>query len=261
MKESNTEFQGRRLYIMLPAYNEEKALPLLFDEIKKLPENLRIKVVVIDDGSSDTTYSICDGAREYLDIFVIRHEVNKGLGKTMYDGMKWLSEQDINDKTKKEGEPVAITLDADNTQPIEKIPDLLGKIDEGYDLVIASRFQKGARVTGLNTYRRFLSWVASFIFRILFPNGARDYTCGYRAYRLSTIKLAFEKYGENFINQPGFDCMADILIKIGFLEVNIGEIPFFLHYERKPTGSKMKVLRTIYHTLSILIKRRFGNMS
>ncbi len=244
---------------MLPAYNEEVALPLLFEEILKLPKELRIRVVVVDDGSSDSTASVCEEAGQRLDLILLRHERNMGLGVTMKDGFRWLSEQK-EDAQEGEGEVVVVTLDADNTQPIDRIPLLLKRIDEGYDLVIASRFREGSGVSGLSTYRNMLSTIASWLLRLLFPCGARDFTCCYRAYRLSLIKKGFEHYGNDFINQQGFNSMADILIKLSLLKIRVAEVPFVLHYERKPTHSKMKIISTIIGTLTMVLRRRLGIM-
>jgi len=129
---------------------------------------------------------------------------------------------------------------------------------EGYDVVIASRYQKGARVYGLSWYREFLSLGAAYIFRIFMPTkGVRDFTCGYRAYRAIVIKNAFRKFGDKFIDQQGFQAMVDIILRLRTMDVIFGEVPFILRYDMKQGASKMNVKSTIIKTLKLIWKRKF----
>ena len=58
-----------------------------------------------------------------------------------------------------------------------------------------------------------LSFAVRLLFKIVFPiRGVRDYTCGYRAYRGTVLREAFDRYGDDFINEEGFRCKGDILI-------------------------------------------------
>jgi len=87
---------------------------------------------------------------------------------------------------------------------------------------------------------------ASLLFRALFPiPGVRDYTCGYRAYRGAILQRAFATYRDQFIEESGFTCMAEILIKLRRLSVRAGEVPLILRYDLKSGTTKMKVTRTI----------------
>jgi dolichol-phosphate mannosyltransferase len=107
--------------------------------------------------------------------------------------------------------------------------------------------------------RRFLSYTASLLFRIVFPiKGVRDFTCGYRAYRASVLRQALSRYRREFVNQEGFQCMVDILLKLSRMHLRFEEVPIVLRYDRKGGKSKMKVVRTIYTTLTLLLKRRLG---
>jgi dolichol-phosphate mannosyltransferase len=135
---------------------------------------------------------------------------------------------------------------------------MVQKILEGHDIVIASRFRKGARVIGLHWMRKCLSIGASLMMRIVFPmEGVRDYTCGFRAYRAELLRKAFEVYGESFIDQRGFQCMSDILIKLRRFNPVAGEVPMILRYDFKKGSSSMKVGRTVIQTLRLVLVRRF----
>lgn len=132
-------------------------------------------------------------------------------------------------------------------------------IQEGFDVVIASRYQPGSRVLGVPWFRRIMSFSASWLFRILFPTpGVRDFTCGYRAYRAGALRKAIDHYGPSFVDQTGFQCMVDIILKLRTMDVIFGEVPMLLRYDLKGGGSKMRVYKTAKSTLLLLVKRRMG---
>jgi dolichol-phosphate mannosyltransferase len=134
-------------------------------------------------------------------------------------------------------------------------------IEEGNDVVVASRYAPGGRVLGVPGNRQILSWGASTLFRLVYPiTGVRDYTCGYRAYRAGLLRKAFARWGNDFVEESGFSCMVDILLKLDRLGAVITEAPLILRYDRKPGKSKMNVGRTMLQTLRILGRHRFGRV-
>ena len=158
------------------------------------------------------------------------------------------------------GDDVIVTMDADDTHTPAAIAQMLALIDAGYDVVVASRYQPGSRVVGVPPLRRFMSDAASLLFRVVFPiKGVRDFTCGYRAYRSSVLRQAVERYRQEFINQDGFQCMVDILLKLSRMKLRFAEVPLILRYDKKEGKSKMKVFRTALRTLALLLKRRLGS--
>jgi len=244
----------RTLYIVLPAYNEEESIGKLLDRIEYYLEDSGIenyKIVVVNDGSKDRTQEILLDYQKKLPLEIVLHEVNKGLGPTIRDGLLYASQAaDDND--------IIITMDADDTHTPGLIYRMVNTMREGYDVVIASRYQKGARVYGLSWYREFLSLGAAYIFRIFMPTkGVRDFTCGYRAYRASAIKKAFAKFGDKFIDQQGFQAMVDIILRLRTMDLIFGEVPFILRYDMKQGASKMNVKSTIIKTLKLIWKRKF----
>lgn len=150
-------------------------------------------------------------------------------------------------------------MDADDTHAPSGIIGLVSGIDRGHDVFIASRYQEGAVVVGVPWSRRFLSYAASLLFRTIFPiRGVRDFTCGYRAYRADVLRQAALRYRQDFVNQDGFQCMVDVLLKLSRMNLRFGEAPLILRYDRKGGKSKMKVFRTVRKTLVLLLKRRIG---
>ena len=243
------------LIVALPAYNEEEALPPLLDmfitlQAGQLPE---IHMLIVDDGSADSTASVVQRYHEQHPwIELVQHERNMGLSQAIRTGFKAALER---------AQPgdVIVTLDADNTQPPETIPSMLARLDEGVDVVIASRFRPGAEVHGVPPLRRLYSRVMSILFQIAFPvKGVRDYSCGFRAYRAEALQLAHDVYGDEFITEQGFACMVEILFQLKHLKtIKFGEVPFILRYDQKPTETKMRVGRTITDTLTLALRHRF----
>lgn len=241
--------------VVLPAYNEADSIGLLLSRIDDLmkKKHYPIRVIVVDDGSKDNT---AKNARAVMpEAVVISHEVNKGLGEAIKTGL--LAALDVSSD-----KDVIVTMDSDDSHAPALIGKMVDKIDEGCDVVIASRYLPESRVVGVAYYRRLLSDGASFLFRAMYPiDGVRDYTCGYRAYRTVVLKQAFDRWGNEFVNQTGFSVMVDILLKLSRLNIVFAEVPIILRYDRKPGASKMNVRKTVVQTLNLLIKHRFGKMN
>ncbi len=240
---------GRLVWVALPAYNEQGSIGPLIDRIRKTDSAYRI--LVVDDGSTDRTAAEIRERNGDGSILVYPNDRNRGLGYTIQRCLGLALEQTGADD-------VVVTMDGDNTHDPALIPEMLRQIDAGADLVIASRYQPGARIIGLSRSRERMSQAASWLFRFLFPlPGIRDYTCGYRAYRAALLRKIRAEFG-CFTTESGFTCMADILLRARRVGFNGTEVPLCLEYNLKATGSKMRVARTVRRTLVILLRRRFG---
>lgn len=243
--------------VVLPAYNEAESLKSLLPElIKSLKgQEKESHIYVVDDGSTDNTagqvrkISSTKLRQRRGKLTLIRHERNLGLSEAINSGLRRALKDSENDD-------IIVTMDADNSHLPGLINRMVRLIEEGNDVVISSRFAAGARVRGVPLGRRILSRVASFLFRFLFPiRGVKDYTCGYRAYKVSLLKKAMAKYGKSFIDQKGFSCMVDILLKLRELDPIITEVPMILRYDLKPGKSKMNVGKTVIETLNLIVRR------
>ena len=250
----SVRFRASKVFMALPAFNEEAALPELLERIGEAfaDSGIPYEVVIVDDGSSDDTAKIASQMSFQMPIHLVQHEKNQGLGVTLRDGLR--------EAVDRAGErDIIVTMDADNTHPPGLIDRMVQMIHEGCDVVIASRFQPGARVMGVPIERHFLSIGARLLFTFLFPTkGVRDYTSGYRAYRASVIRAAFAQHGDNFVGETGFSCMADVLLKLRSQGAMFGEAPLRLRYDQKGGESKMRVFRTIWLTLKLLGRHRIG---
>lgn len=241
------------LSIVLPAYNEERTLQSLLEGIRKTLEQFHIdgRVIVVNDGSTDRTGEV---ARSFAGVPLehIEWHPNRGLAEALKQGLARAI------RNSQQGDAI-ITMDADNSHPPELIPEMISKLKEGNDVVIASRYQKGSEVRGVPAFRRVLSHGASNLFRLLVPiRGVRDYTAGYRIYDATFLKQVFERFGDQVIQQDGFGCTLELLLKIHALKPTISEVPLILRYDLKQSESKMRIWPTIKGTLGLLGRHSFG---
>lgn len=239
-----------KVILVLPAFNEEQNLGLVLDDCARVSRDAgyRLRIVLVDDGSTDATGAIARTWAIEGPLELIVHPVNQGLGKTIHDGLKRAAELAGPDD-------VIVTMDADNTQPVPLIPQMLEAVGRGYDIVIASRFRPGAKVIGLSMVRRGLTILSSLLYRSIRPiPGVRDYSCGFRAYRGRLVQQAFTVYDGRFVTETGFTCMAEILVKLGALSPIVKEVPMILRYDRKKGASKMPVARTVGRSLHLLLR-------
>ncbi len=224
--------------VMMPAYNEERDLPGLLERTRAALDGwAHYRVLIVDDGSRDRTAEIALDAAQRMPVELIRHPHNMGLGAAIRTGLKAAAQAD----------GVVVTMDADNSQGPELIATMLAKIEDGADVVIASRFQPGSQEVGVPPHRKFLSHLSSAGVRVLAPYpGARDYTCGYRVYRAEVLRRLIDRYGDHFVRENGFSCMLEILLNLRRIRARVAEVPLVLRYDLKEGASKMRILRTMW---------------
>ena len=227
----------RTVLILLPAYNEERSLPVLLPKIAAAmsQDAIFFRLIVLNDGSIDRTAEILAEQVKTLPLEVISHHLNRGLGETVRDLFEYAAKEAGADD-------VIVRMDCDDTHGPEVILHMLNALDCGFDVAIASRYELGGGQHGVGAYRAFISWCANVYMKLVFPiAGVRDYTSGFRAYRASVIQRAISRYGNDFIQLKGlgFTCTLEKLIKLHMLGARFGEVPFVLHYDRKQSASKM----------------------
>ena len=121
----------KKISIIIPAYNEEEALPLLYDRLKKLMEDMKnyeFEILFVNDGSKDKTIEIIKEFRS-KDERICYVDFSRNFGKeiAMIAGLDYAT-----------GDCV-IFMDADLQDPPELIPELVKYWEEGYDDVYAKR--------------------------------------------------------------------------------------------------------------------------
>ncbi|MCP5539157.1 MAG: glycosyltransferase family 2 protein [Akkermansiaceae bacterium] len=241
-----------RAFLVLPAYNEAESLPSLFRRLAATDflTRLDVTVCVVDDGSADDTAAIAEAGFPGLKVKLFKHPKNMGLGQAMQTGIAEATQLAWEDD-------VVIAMDADDTHDVNLIPDLVSAIQDGADIAIASRFVEGGCDKTAPPFRRLLSRGASVVFKTVFPlKNVRDFTCGYRAYRVSLLKKANRHWGERLVEESGFACMMELLLKLRHWSPVIAEVPMVLRYDRKESASKLKLFRTLGQYLKLALRDR-----
>jgi dolichol-phosphate mannosyltransferase len=240
------------IYILLPAYNEEHALPELAIKIDHVMRQMAsaYRIVVVNDGSRDRTAEIAGQLREDYPIDLITHKYNRGLGETIRDGMEYVAE------VASPGD-IVVRMDCDDTHDPAYIPLMVEKIKQGYEVVITSRYAPGGGQIGVDWYRRTISRIANLLMKVCFPvPGVWEYTCGFRAYRAALIQDAMDIFGNRFVDLKGmgFTGTVEKIIKCKMMGARMVEVPFVLRYDRKMSSSKVVTSLTTLGYLTLIAK-------
>ena len=242
-----------RVWLVLPAYNEGANLAPLLANVRQLgveAPRLDVRVVVVDDGSKDDTGEVAQRESKGMQLELLSNGQNRGLAYTFKRGVMAAVQQ-------AEAADVIVCMDADNSHLPEQIPLMVSEIGRGYDVVVASRYRRGAVVKGVPWSRRVLSRGMSVLFQAIYPvKGVRDYSCGYRAYRAGFLQNAMASQGEDLFAQEGFACMVGILLHLSREKGKFTEIPLVLRYDQKLGASKMPVGDTVKRTFALLARER-----
>jgi len=163
------------LSVVIPAYNEEENVPILYEKLKKVLDSIGedYEIIFVDDGSTDGTYQkLKQLAERDSRLKVIRFKRNYGQTAAMSAGFEHAKGD------------VIITLDADLQNDPEDIPLLLEKLEEGYHVV--SGWRKDRKDPFLS--RRLPSMVANWLISKITGVHLHDYGCTLKAYRAEVVK-------------------------------------------------------------------------
>ena len=240
------------MHVVLPAYNEAANLPPLLAKLDAALGALGRpqRVLVVDDGSGDDSAAVATAHAGGLTLEILRHADNQGLGSALRDGLLHVLRDAADDDA-------VVVMDADDSHPPALIAALLAQLDAGFDVAIASRFRRGARLVGIPPLRRLLARVASVLLGAVAPvPGVRDATGGFRAYRVAALRRAAAARGGTLIGVDGFACMVDLLLALHASGARCCEVPIELRYDQKRGASKLPVWPTVRDTLRIAWQRR-----
>ena len=156
---------------------------------------------------------------------------------------------------------VMFIMDCDDTHHPRQFPAMLDALERGHDVVIASRYRRGSRIAGVAPHRQLLSLGAASLFKLLhWCRGVRDYTCGFRGYRVGLLQRARAHYGARLIQEKGFASMVELLLKLDRIGATMCEIPLDLRYDLKQSASKMDVSATSLRLLRKMMAWRLHGL-
>ena len=209
--------------IIVPAYNEERGLPLVLEKLYQTVDS-SYEVIVVNDGSKDATGS----AAGAFPCRVIEHGVNQGKGAAMQTGLQHTRGENI------------IFIDADGTYPVSVIPAMV-ELLESHDMVVGSRSRGRSNMPLLN---RLGNWLFSTLMHFLHGTKTCDPLSG-----LYGIKKQY--LDKMHLRSRNFAIETEISIKAARLGLNVTEIQ--VDYLPRHGQQKLSALRDGWRILKVIL--------
>jgi dolichol-phosphate mannosyltransferase len=237
----------KKVCVLLPTYNEREniriVIPWIFDQANKI-ETHELHVLVLDDNSPDGTQNVIRTfMASYPNLHLLAGE-KIGLGHAYQRGIRYA----INNLDP----DLLIEMDGDLQHSPDLLPFFVTFANEGFDLIIGSRFVPGGNTPGFSAKRRFLSYFANRLIRLLggFPN-IFDCTSGFRCIKVDLIK----KCHMSFFSIRGYAFFSSQLIELLRNGARTKEIP--ISFPNRHYGMSKLSFRDQVEFLINLFKIRF----
>lgn len=220
----------KKISIVIPVYNEEENVPILYDKLKEVLEKIPYdyEIIFVDDGSTDRTREILEEiASKDKKVKVIEFARNFGQTPAMMAGMDYATGD------------VIVTMDGDLQNDPEDIPRLLEKIEEGYDVV--SGWRKNRQDAAIS--RKLPSKIANWLIGKMTGVKIHDYGCTLKAYRSDVIKNV-RLYGELHRFIPALASTVTSVSKI--IEIPVKHHPRIYGKSKYGISRTFKVLADLF---------------
>ena len=225
------------VYYLIPMFNEQDNLVSLQNKLLSSLPDLNKFFVFSDDCSTDNSVSLVKKLFPAERLHVVEKDKNAGPGHSFNLGFEWILNHSQSD------EDIVVTMEADGTSDISILHDMISVSNMGYDLVLASVYAQGGGFSQTSFIRKSLSFVANMMFRMIFDIKVLTLSSFYRVYHVSLLKNIKANYIV-VINEPGFICMLEVLMKSINSNAKVVEIPMVLDTNARVGKSKMKILKT-----------------
>ena len=166
------------LSVVIPAYNEEGCVASTVEHLHlELSLNhVPHEIVVVDDGSTDRTWSILTGLRsQNPSLKLVKNEGAHGYGRAVAKGVDAAS-----------GDGVVVMM-ADESDDCRDVVRYYKELNEGWDCVFGSRFMKGGGVIDYPWSKLWINRLANFFIRVAFKVPLNDTTNAFKAYRKTAL--------------------------------------------------------------------------
>jgi glycosyltransferase involved in cell wall biosynthesis len=227
--------------LVVPAHNEEDNIGPLVDDIFGALGTDDIEIILVDDNSSDKTPELCDSlsAKNPRITSIHRKRGNNGMGYALIEG------------TGKARGDYVFWLMADRSDELSSVKKMIGMLDGGYDMVIASRYMRGGSRGDLDLHKAMYGLTYTTLTRLIFGIRLHDITNAFRGFRreiLSDIKL----------RSGDFAISPEFAIKAHMKNRRLAEIPTTYH-NRKAGRPKFQLLRMGVRYVGLFRLRFWGD--
>jgi dolichyl-phosphate beta-glucosyltransferase len=231
--------------LIIPAYNESERITATLDKVLAYisQQHWQCEVIVVNDGSSDSTADIVRGyAKSHPIVRLVENPGNRGKGYSVRNGVM-----------NSHGD-VLLFSDADLSSPIYEAPKLFREIAAGADIAIGSRWlKKETQTVRQPFYRQVAGRVGNILLRILLGLRYKDTQCGFKAF---TRAAAMQLFPRQTIERWGFD--FELLYLAKRLRLKVVEIPVEWADDRR---TKINPLKDAVKTFGELLKVRWNALS
>ncbi len=213
-----------KISLIIPAYNEELAIKPVIEEYYPYVD----EIIVVDDGSTDNTYIIASGLADGK-VTVLKHVQNQGKVGALITGVQ-----------KATGDVIVFT-DADCTYPARYIPDFVGELEKGADLVLGSRMIDSHNIPIFN---RLGNAIFSTLATYISGKEIQDGQTGMRA-------LKRDMFEALHVPAKSLEFETKMTVRAAKLGYTIIEIP--IEYRERVGVSKLHPIRDGYRMLRALL--------
>ncbi|MEW2475000.1 polyprenol monophosphomannose synthase [Micromonospora gifhornensis] len=222
-----TEVPGvGRVLVVIPTFNEADNVSAIVGRVRRAAP--QVEVLVADDNSPDGTGAIAeDLARADAQVHALHREGKQGLGAAYLAGFAWARQR---------GFDAVVEMDADGSHDPGDLPALLAAAVDA-DVVIGSRWTRGARVVNWPLRRLLLSRGGNLYARLALGMPVADATGGYRVYRSSLLDLL----DLESVSSQGYSFQVELCRLAHRAGARIAEVPITFA-ERERGASKMSPL-------------------
>jgi glycosyltransferase involved in cell wall biosynthesis len=233
--------------IVVPTYNELENIGSLVPMLLELP--VRPGVIIVDDNSADGTGDLADElARAHPGRVTVLHRPGKlGLGTAYLAGFA---------EAIRHQPDFVLTMDADFSHHPRYIPAMVSKGQDGFDLVIGSRYVPGGSTPDFPLSRRALSFGANTFARTMLGLKAHDTTAGFRCYRREVL----EALPLDTIFSSGYSFLIEMLFLVQRAGFRVGEVPITFEDRRRGKSkiSQREIVKAMYTVIRLGWRRLFG---
>jgi len=166
------------LSVVIPAQNEEECIASTIEHlyVELRLHNVPHEIVVVDDGSTDQTWTILTSAKDRVPTLKpVKNSAQRGFGRAVACGFDHMSGD------------AAVIMMADESDDARDVVRYWHKLNEGYDCVFGSRFMRGGGVIDYPKSKLILNRLANYFVEVLFRINLNDTTNAFKAYRTEVI--------------------------------------------------------------------------
>jgi glycosyltransferase involved in cell wall biosynthesis len=209
--------KDKKIFVVLPVYNEEKIITEVLKEIQSAGYT---NIITVDDGSKDNSHQTIKNFDK--NIVALRHKLNRGKGaatKTGIEGSKIL------------GADIIVTMDSDGQHDPKDIRALIKPIiQKNYQVVLGTRLKNRQNMP---LFKKACNWAGNFVTWYLTGLWVTDSQSGFRAYSLEAV---------NQINTKGdrYEYESEVIREIKLNKLTFQEIPIEVRYTDYSMGKVEK---------------------